>query len=253
VSIVVNVHGRMDKGPLNWLLETFGARIKDKAVVDVGANLGNHTLAFAERAGSVVALEPHPLIFQLLKLNCRGRDHVIPVNVGASDRAATVSAASRASAFGSTRITDAPEPGEEACEFLVTTLDELPELKERPVGLMKIDVEGHEEQAIRGAENLLRTQLPVVVLEQNAPVIENGTSPALELLRSFGYTHFYEPVPETANAMSERLPKSVGRLTRRAEHLLFGIPEVRWTARPLQRLEKRPHEWIVACTGPLAP
>lgn len=250
VSIVVNVHGRMDKAALDWLLDTFRPQMEGKTVVDVGANLGNHALAFAEVAARVIALEPHPLIFQLLSLNCRSYGHVVPLNIGASDREARVRAASSPAKFGSTRITDDPEPDEEVSEFTVRRLDALSELQEGPVGLMKIDVEGHEEQAIRGAEELLRRDQPIVVLEQNAPVIDNGWSPALELLRSFGYDHFYEPVPRPAGRLSERLPRKLGRLVRGGELLLLGVPEVEWTAKRLERLEKRPYELIVAAALP---
>lgn len=251
VSIVVGVHGRMDAGQLEWLRRTIGSQMADKVACDIGANLGNHTLAFAEFCKEVFAFEPQPLIFKLLQLNCRNSPSITALNFGLSDEAGTVVAAVDRAAFGSTHIVDKLDSDQSGCEFQVKQLDEVSELSGKCIGLLKIDVEGHEEQVIRGARKLLLRDAPAVVFEQNAPAIENGTSPAVELLRSFGYAHFCEPFKAESQRLSHRLRGRTATVARRAENLVLGASESVWSSRPITRFERRAYPWIVATKQPL--
>ena len=61
-------------------------------VVDVGANVGTHTLALAKLVGAgghVVALEPQPFVFRLLSANLllNGCRNVTAINAGAGREA----------------------------------------------------------------------------------------------------------------------------------------------------------------------
>ena len=42
---------------------------EQKEILDIGANIGNHTAFFAEFANCVFAFEPHPKNFKLLDIN----------------------------------------------------------------------------------------------------------------------------------------------------------------------------------------
>lgn len=233
-GITINVLGRDDREELEFLTRF----IDGVTVCDVGAYIGNHTLAFAERAARVVAFEPNPVTYELLKLNCRDHPNVIPLRLAASDRNGTARAAVPRTNYGESRIADEAREGELALTFELVSLDDVELLASGRVGLLKIDVEGHEPQVLRGAEQLLRRDRPLVVLEQHARAIAGGTSPSLDLLRAFGYRHFYS---------LERLSGwLLPRPLRVLEALLLGVPEVTVELRKIERLEKRDYAMVVA-------
>jgi hypothetical protein len=78
---------------------------------------------------------------------------------------------------------------------------------------MKIDVEGHEAAALRGAAAVLLRDRPLVVFEQAAADIADGTSAPLELLRQAGYGRLW---------VLEAHPAGGPRWLRLLRRLLFG-------------------------------
>ena len=251
MGIMVAVDGRADKEVLALIAERLGDRMRGRTVCDIGANVGNHSLAFAEHAECVVALEPHPLLFALLRINCRDRPNIVPLNLAASDRRGTAAATTPPTNFGGTRISAAPVPGDLAAAFELVPLDELTELAGRDVALVKIDVEGHEEQVLRGAEALLRRHRPVVILEQNEDVVVDGTSPSLELLKSLGYRHFHSLEAPPGWRVPDAVPQPLRRLLRGLEALLGGPPPRVARAIPVDRLERRAYPMLAATIEPV--
>ena len=252
VAAAINVHGRFDKEELEFLTATFADRIAGRTVCDVGAYIGNHSLAFAERAGRVIALEPQALAFELLNLNCRARPNVVCLRLGASDRRAVLDAAAPPRNLGGNRIASEPPDGFTVSSRIeVVPLSEIPELADSDLGLVKIDVEGHEEQVLRGAAPLLQAQRPLIVLEQQAEAISAGTSPSVELLKRYGYGHFYSLEGRHDWHSPDWLPRPVRRVVRAIEAALLGLPPRRVEARPLERLERRDYPLLLASAEPL--
>ena len=67
---------------------------------------------------------------------------------------------------GDHRIVDGAGTGGEFIDVEVTTIDEVVErcdLQRSPVGMIFIDVQGHEPEALEGAKSLLRTGIPLVM------------------------------------------------------------------------------------------
>jgi FkbM family methyltransferase len=212
----VNLKGRYEAAALRCAIEFLReSGLIAGAAVDVGANVGNHALYFADHFQQVIALEPNPRVFQLLAFNAQGRPNVRALNVGASDRREQVVLTFARGNWGGGRVAteqgaaaDGPFEGGEAREHTergqrgepttgtvrvqLQPLDELAELAELHVGLLKLDVEGHELHALRGAERLIERSRPVVMFEQSSDEIAGGTSPAVDWLRARGYARFYE-------------------------------------------------------------
>ncbi len=142
----------------------------DGVFVDVGANIGIHTLAAAHhlRAGSgrVLAFEPHPENYRTLlhNLEQNGLANVRAESVGLSDAEQTleVRGAPRA---GNWSLASA---GDLTFRVRLLRLDDYLEahLVER-LDVMKLDVEGSEVRALRGAAAALRRFRPVIVFEAN--------------------------------------------------------------------------------------
>lgn len=156
-----------------WLLEKvfvefeggkIGRAVRDHAVLDIGANIGNHSLYFALEAGArkVLSFEPVPFTFDILAKNIEinaleDRVELHNCGIGAQEgQAATKSIIT--GNIGSTRL-----ELEDAGGIAVRPLDafDLP----TDIALVKIDVEGMEEQVVHGARRLLQEQHPFIMME----------------------------------------------------------------------------------------
>jgi hypothetical protein len=69
-----------------------------------------------------------------------------------------------------------------------TTLDQL---SKENVGFVKIDVEGHEMEVLRGAELLLRRQRPTILIEIEERHRPGAIETACGLMASLGYAGFF--------------------------------------------------------------
>ena len=56
------------------------------------------------------------------------------------------------------------------------------------VGMVKIDVEGHELQVLRGARGILTAHKPTIIIELLADSVINGRTPTLDYLAEIGYS-----------------------------------------------------------------
>ena len=176
----------------------------DTHLLDLGANLGFFSLLAATRCpcGRVFSLEPDPNNFRLLAasiaLNGLG-DRITAWPFAASDAAgvAVLSDLGNPRNLGARFISRSraalqvhvhgPQP--HFCEVRTVRLDEL--LAAETVDVIKIDIEGHEPLALRGAEGLLRRCRPVILMEFSPGNIINiaQTRPEdlLAFLRGLGY------------------------------------------------------------------
>lgn len=145
-------------------------------ILDVGANIGNHSVFFGMFvADKVVSIEPNPDVFPILldNLTRNSIDHK-PYRLGIGDKQsmATIQLArEHADNVGGAQLVaangDAASP-EEAVE--VVTLDSLLSDIEsyadgRGVAAIKMDIEGMEPAALRGAVTLLRKHKPDLFIE----------------------------------------------------------------------------------------
>jgi FkbM family methyltransferase len=161
-----------------------------RTILDVGANIGIHSIAWAALA-PVIALEPAPSTFQQLQANIAAnnlRHRIRALNTAAGNITGTVEFfITKDSAFSSLKDTRRI-PIRDTVKVPCTTLDSL-DLP--PIGLLKIDVEGFERAVIAGAPELLRRDHPVLFIE-----IYGGTNsnpdPAgtIEDICGYGYEPF---------------------------------------------------------------
>ena len=91
----------------------------------------------------------------------------------------------------------------EVAEVATSTLDELIPSE---VDLLKIDVEGHEEQVLEGAAALLERDFPIVLFE-----CFHGATAAPAVLQERGYALYDAGVLQRANGCYDQLPR--GALT----------------------------------------
>ena len=158
-------------------------------VIDVGANVGYLTSLAVARAGSrgrVVAFEPHPQVFELLERNAAGwrdRDGVASLELhrvalsDSSGEGALLAGPSFEANMGLASLAtgEAAESPGDSIPVKLARLDDFAGTE--TVGVLKIDVEGHEADVLRGAEGLLRERrVRDVVFEDHDPYPSEATA-----------------------------------------------------------------------------
>lgn len=195
VAFHLLVDGIYEPDTMNWIVRHLNP---GDVFVDVGANVGLFTVGAARKVGStgkVVSIEPSPTVFPYLERNIalNRLSNVISVSVGLSDRNQNDVAFFQAPAdhFGMGSL--APQFDQPPSSISVRTLDSL--LAENcfeDVAVLKVDVEGHEASVFRGAQRLLRSANPPVVVFEFCDWAESRfpnsyAGEAQEILMDFGY------------------------------------------------------------------
>lgn len=147
--------------------------------IDIGANIGYVTLIMAKLvgpSGQVYAIEPHPRNYRILLKNIEANgygNYVFPYEMGISNvngaLAFHVSDASNLHSMSATKHTKT------SISVPVSTLDEFMKGKSSP-GFIKMDIEGHEVEALDGMHETLRqAESPVRILMEVHPMYYSET------------------------------------------------------------------------------
>lgn len=153
-------------------------------VVDVGANIGFFSTRFARWVGAngrVYAVEPEARNFSSLRARIErtGLDGVVRcVHAAASDHPGTVELVLNPIHPGDHHLGAGGEP------VTAVTVDALTADDPRPVGLIKIDVQGAEPLVLAGAERVLAEHRPAIFVEVDEPSLQRFGSSASELIGS---------------------------------------------------------------------
>jgi FkbM family methyltransferase len=181
-------NGLYEKENLLLLLKLI-EQLPQATVLDIGANIGNHTLAFATRAHTVHAFEPIPYLYEVLNGNVtrNALKHVRAHNLALSDHAgsATINMVN-AGNYGASSF-DKRSEGTTPVDVTLTTGDTfVNEHGIARVDFVKIDVEAHEVFVLRGLMQTLQRDRPFITMEWNDPLtIERlRGSPELQFLQA---------------------------------------------------------------------
>jgi len=161
-------------------------------VLDVGAFIGTHTLAFARLVGphgKVYAFEPRREVYAVLSENIATNDcrNVSALNIGLGSRHARlmlprIDLASQGN-FGGLQLAGNAEV-RDGYEIEVSTLDALDIGR---IDLIKLDVEGMERQVLDGAVQSIRRHQPILFCECNSI---NAGADLLEFCKDNGYAAY---------------------------------------------------------------
>ncbi len=205
--------------------------------IDVGANIGNHTVYFAKLlADHVLAIEPSANLCAVLRSNLLRNDvanctvvHAAAGHESSSGRVITPPDHERN--WGKTRVesTMAELHADNSTETVAIKsldriLEDAPSTRRWPVALVKIDVEGMELEVLKGSQNLLAKHRPQLSIELATSFARQE---AIEFLRGFGYCavarfcatptfHFIDPTIHSQGKTPPGLLRSwhMGRLKR---------------------------------------
>lgn len=131
-------------------------------VLDVGANVGSHSINFARKAEAVYAFEPQPKTFYNLCANLLLNlvHNVLPFNMALGNyngetRVANLDPTKPNTPMG-VQVGNGQQP------VAMRTIDSL---GISPIHFIKIDVEGYELEVLRGATDTLKKENPIIYVE----------------------------------------------------------------------------------------
>ena len=219
---------------------------KRQYCLDVGANIGNHSLFFSRYFARVVAFEPNPLARTLLDLNLAMNDvgNVEVHPVGLSDHAGNAQLSICLDNLGGSQVRDFAEAKPAFATGFVgdVEIDLVPGDSildpASPVGFVKIDVEGMESHVLRGLDRTIDRHRPVIMLEQLANAVDEktGSTEASILLENKGYRP-YE---------IQRIVRCRIKLVNDILTYIFG--SIRYVLAPVRTFEKRNYDVLLFLT-----
>lgn len=191
ISTEININQIYEKRDLDILFEflkKYNINLSEKVALDIGANIGNHSIYFSKKFKLVIGFEPVPTTFKVLELNTNRNKNIKVLNFGLSNKAGSYVMEVNDINIGNNKITK-NQNSNNSIKSQFKTLDGISLPKD--IGLIKIDVEGHENEVLTGGENLIKKNWPIILFELNKNDFVNGESIVYKTLKSFGYTFFF--------------------------------------------------------------
>ena len=168
--------------------------------LDIGASIGEFTIAMLESSRSVIAFEPRPAqarelasMFDAVGAAVRVEALALSDTPGVTAMRVVESDPGRSTIDDSNELIDADSAAVRTIDVPVRRLDDLHlGLDLNNVGLVKIDVEGHELAVLRGAVDTLRRNRPAVVVEAEERHHPDAVGAITELLTGLGYAGYFD-------------------------------------------------------------
>jgi FkbM family methyltransferase len=193
---------RIDPAEIRYVL----ANLKPgDTAVDVGCHKGGYMYWMQRRVGErgrIFAFEPQPKLFAYLRgvQQQFGFKNVQLEHKGLSSASGVMELHVPASASGTSpgatlnRLAETDGAALTRCQVEVTTLDDYFHARNIRPALLKIDVEGHELEVLKGGRQLLTACKPRILMEcENRHMQEGSVEDVFDFLRRLGYDgHFIE-------------------------------------------------------------
>lgn len=176
--------------------DLFNRLHQKRVAVDIGANIGNHSVFFSNHFDLVLSFEPNPKTFQLLKVNSTLSNNIRVFPIGCSSAEGKQRGRVSSGNLGDASLHSSP--GAIEVEFYLAALDQLiPDYQHEEIDFIKLDIEGHELEALRGAQKILEN-FPVVAFEQHGlGEYDFWHSEIVAFLQHKGYLNFYALTDQT--------------------------------------------------------
>lgn len=217
-------------------------KFKQLTFIDVGANIGNHALFFSPYFKEVIAIEPNPTALKLLEtnifLNQTKNIHIVPI--GLSNESGTLPFVENSENLGGSKFNLKCSHTTAYKQLNVEKGDAIlyRDFKTSSIGIIKLDIEGFELQALQGLKQTLIHYQPIVFFEAHTSQGETGSQAIFDYLTQLHYAYFYTIERKKLNT---GLISSFIRLLKGYEIVLS----------PLTRPKNQFYSLIIATTAPL--
>jgi FkbM family methyltransferase len=228
------------------VLKKYHQSFRESVALDVGANIGNHSLFFSGYFFRVAAFEPNDTATGIFRVNMRLNhvDNIDLFEAGLGNESKDeMFIENQENIGGSYFIDNEPENVKNqelrersAKSFPVLKGDDILKTKyPTKIALMKLDCEGYELRALQGLENTIRKDKPIILFETHRSEGETGSRKIFSFLEENGYRFFYHYEPRISG-----LKAGLGEI-------LGSIPELTRIRIP----EDRKYELLIASSHEL--
>ncbi|OBI43805.1 methyltransferase [Mycobacterium kyorinense] len=167
----------------------------DRISVDIGADVGEFTIAMLASSRSVIAFEPRPAQARALKAMFNAVNAAVRIEAAALSDSPGVMAMrvlesdpGRSTIDSGNTLTDA----DGSIRTVGVQVRRLDDLGLHNVGFIKIDVEGHELAVLRGAADTLKHNRPALVVEAEERHHPGAVPAIAEFLAGLGYRGYFD-------------------------------------------------------------
>jgi FkbM family methyltransferase len=160
---------------------------------DVGANVGTYLHSMKRHSRRVYAFEPVPWLAQVLAKKFGQKIIVKNVALSREARTATlhIPVVDGAPGTGLSTLTDDRAAKEAPCRDIPVETRPLDEVYAGDVGFIKIDVEGHEESVLQGAQRTIERCRPRVLVEAEERHAPGSVRRVRAFFRRLGYRGYF--------------------------------------------------------------
>ncbi len=186
MSIVSNGFYEIDI--VNTIMSSLDFDPQENTCLDIGANIGNHSVQFNNYFNKVIAFEPQLRNFKILKLNTDPYDSISAYNYGLSSKnEEAVINIPYGNSGGASHVVPTSSKNKFYSEQIQLRVydDEFDE----QISFVKIDVEGNELEVMKGMKNTIQKYKPVISFEYNYTEKDG----VLDILKELGYERFFAP------------------------------------------------------------
>jgi FkbM family methyltransferase len=179
---------------------------------DVGANIGLFSLCAAKISGPegrVVSFEPSPEVFRLLSENVENCSSIVALRYGVGNSESVAELASQGTSSAASFVEEVTLLSQHyhkevpivKTKVSMRKLDSLIDSLPLP-NLVKVDVEGFELEALKGAKRLLESVRPFLIIEIHPLQLAlsgGGEQELLDLLKTYSYE--YQVIDRNPNSL----------------------------------------------------
>ena len=258
-GLTLSLFGRCEYDELRVLEQKVFSKIDcaNSSCIDIGANIGNHSVFFANFFSNIYSFEPYPNSYYLLKFNSKNYKNITTFNFGSSDidenqymYISTNITMSRNSLF-SDRVDpkkiDQIHPKKIKVEL--KNLDSfLKENKVKKISLIKIDIEGYEYKALIGLKNTIINDSPIIAFEQWTDAFDEikKTTKSIDFLKNNLYKFFYEPIYFKRKKNKNKILRAINKIIFFLQ-ILFDSKKINLCdLKKIENFEIRPYPIIMA-------
>jgi len=195
-SHLINFYGRPEKASMDIIFDFFKKNNfinkNTDTALDIGANIGMHSILFSKYFKFVFSFEPHPLTYKLLEFNLNNyARNVKSFNFGLGSKT-RISYLNVKSNIGGAFVSLSPVKNHENFLVKIKNAKNLRILRDKKnIKLIKVDTEGSDFEILSSLVSLINSNHPAIIFE-DWETKKTIKSSSIKLLESLGY-YFYIP------------------------------------------------------------
>lgn len=173
------------------LMNIFSVDVQNSIAIDVGANIGNHSIFYSYHFNHVLAFEANPITYKILDFNLSFYKNANSYSTALSSSNGIANLWVQEHNPGRSSLKYEHKQAysiQVNCQKLDNFKEKIASIKSK-VGLIKLDVEGFEKDVLTGSKEIISTYRPIIAFEQRSREFSDYTdeTETINLLRDWNY------------------------------------------------------------------